>query len=381
MAALIWFRIVAAGAIGLIAWRGPLWAIPLSVVVPCLIAIQPTRSTAGATSFAYYAAASLPVIAVAKAYWPSREASAVLMWLAAAALLSLPWCFCWTRRESRRPWTAAVAVALTAVPPLCIIGWASPLLSAGVLFPNSAWFGIAAVLALPGLLIHKRTRLITLLAATAASLVLNTHVKHVTRPTAWAGQMTRFHRPRQADDLGDFDIEEQLQHVAESSGSKVLVFPEGAVRRWTDATDAFWAPAVADAGKTLLIGAGQPIPGSARYYNSVIIVGDHPRPAFHQRIPVPGGMWNPFQPQGGVALNLLGPGTVDVGGQRAAILICYEQLLTWPMLRSAVEKPTVLIATSNEAWTASTIVPRIQHTCVRAWARLFGLPVISAINS
>jgi apolipoprotein N-acyltransferase len=62
-----------------------------------------------------------------------------------------------------------------------------------------------------------------------------------------------------------------------------------------------------------------------------------------------------------------------------AILICYEQLLTWPMLRSAVEKPTLLIAISNEAWTASTIVPRVQHMCIRAWARLFGLAVISAI--
>jgi apolipoprotein N-acyltransferase len=125
----------------------------------------------------------------------------------------------------------------------------------------------------------------------------------------------------------------------------------------------------------------QPIPDSARYYNSVVIVGDHARPAFHQRIPVPGGMWNPFQTQGGVVLNFLGPGTVDVGDQRAAILICYEQLLTWPMLRSAIEKPTLLIAISNEACTAATIVPRVQHTCVRAWARLFGLPVISAINS
>jgi hypothetical protein len=32
------------------------------------------------------------------------------------------------------------------------------LLAAGVLFPNSAWFGISATLALPGLLIYKRTR-------------------------------------------------------------------------------------------------------------------------------------------------------------------------------------------------------------------------------
>ena len=157
MASLTWSRVVAAGAIGLIAWRGQFWAMPLSILVPCLIAAQPTRSTAGATSLAYSAAASWPVIGVAKAYWPSSEASAVLMWMAAALLLSVPWFFCWTRKESLRPWTAAIAVVLTALPPLCIIGWASPLLSAGVLFPSSAWLGIAAALALPGLLIHKKT--------------------------------------------------------------------------------------------------------------------------------------------------------------------------------------------------------------------------------
>jgi hypothetical protein len=57
------------------------------------------------------------------------------------------------------------------------------------------------------------------------------------------------------------------------------VFPEGAVRHWTDATDAFWASAVADAGKTILIGAGQPIPGSTRSYNSLVIVGEHEKNA------------------------------------------------------------------------------------------------------
>jgi hypothetical protein len=381
MASLTWSRVAAVGAIGLIAWRGQLWAMPLTILVPCLIAAQPTRFTSAATSFAYYAAASLPVIGVAEAYWPSSEASAVFMWMAAAALLSLPWFLCWTRKESLRPWTVAIAIVLTAVPPLCIIGWASPLLSAGVLFPDSAWLGIAAALALPGLLIHKKTRLVTLVVASGASIFMNVQAKEIAMPTGWVGKMTRIHRPRKADDLADFAIEEQLQRAAQSSRAKVLVFPEGAVRRWTDATNAFWAPTVSHAGKTLLIGAGEPIPGSARYYNAVIVVGDHAGPALHQRIPVPGGMWNPFHSDRGVALNLLGPGTVDVGGQRAAALICYEQLLTWPMLRSAIERPTVLVAISNESWTAATLVPQVQHACVRAWARLFGLPVISAINS
>jgi len=234
---------------------------------------------------------------------------------------------------------------LTALPPLCIVGWASPLLSAGVLFPNSAWFGIAATLALPGLLIHRKTRFAAVVVAGAATVFLNIHAKQRTIPTGWVGKMTRVHRPRTADGFADFAIEEQLQRTAQSSPAKVLVFPEGAVRRWTDATDAFWAPTVSRSGKTLLIGAGEPIPGSARYYNAVIIVGDHAGPALHQRIPVPGGMWNPFHSERGVALDLLGPGTVDVGGQR------YEQLLTWPMLRSAIERPTLLVAISNESWT------------------------------
>ena len=42
----------------------------------------------------------IAVIGVAKVYWPSNEASAVFMWMAAATLLSVPWFFCWTRLES-----------------------------------------------------------------------------------------------------------------------------------------------------------------------------------------------------------------------------------------------------------------------------------------
>ena len=97
----------------------------------------------------------------------------------------------------------------------------------------------------------------------------------------------------------------------------------------------------------MLIGAGQPIPGSSKYYNSVVIVGKDQHQAVHQRIPVPGGMWNPLRPKGTFAADVFASGTVDVGGQRAAILICYEQLLAWPMLRSAIEHPTLLITISK----------------------------------
>ncbi|MCL4853793.1 MAG: hypothetical protein KJZ78_20745 [Bryobacteraceae bacterium] len=89
MATLSWSRVTAAGAIGFAAWQGALWAIPLSILAPCLIATQPTRVAAGATSFTYYAAASVPVIAVAEVYWPSLGLRSILLWITAEIAASL----------------------------------------------------------------------------------------------------------------------------------------------------------------------------------------------------------------------------------------------------------------------------------------------------
>jgi len=373
------FRVLGAALIGFIAWHELFWAIPLSILMPCLAASQRTRFGASAASFAYYASASYPVVAVAREYSPSVGARA-LLWLIAAVLLSAPLVMCWTGRSALRPWTTTGAMILSVLPPLCIVGWASPLVSAGVLFPKAGWLGVIATLAVPGLLLARRTRVAAVLAAGMAALFLNAHARPISPPKTWEAEMTHIHRARVANDLEELSIEDHLQRVAVSSKRSVLVFPEGSVRRWTDATDAFWTAALGGSHKILVIGAVQPIDGSANYNNSVVILRDLERDTVHQRIPVPGGMWNPLVPKS-FALNLFNPGIAHIGGERAAILICYEQLLAWPMLRSAVESPTQLIAISNEVWTAGTVVPAVQHACARAWARLFGLPLISATNS
>ena len=62
------------------------------------------------------------------------------------------------------------------------------------------------------------------------------------------------------------------------------------------------------------------------------------------------------------------------------MLICYEQLIVWPVLTALVDEPDVLITIANVAWLAGTPIPDCQAAAVRCWARLFWLPIVSAIN-
>jgi hypothetical protein len=118
--------------------------------------------------------------------------------------------------------------------------------------------------------------------------------------------------------------------------------------------------------------------GAPKYRNAVLIAGAESG-LFFQRIPVPIGMWKPFS-DAGVPLNVSGKGTVQIGGVRAAVLICYEQLLAWPVLQSMTELPSVVLAVANEYWVQRTPIPRCQAASVKAWARLFHVPVLSATN-
>jgi apolipoprotein N-acyltransferase len=91
-------------------------------------------------------------------------------------------------------------------------------------------------------------------------------------------------------------------------------------------------------------------------------------------------MWKPFSTSG-FPLRACGRGTVRVCGERAAVLICYELLLTWPVLSANLEHPTILVGIANDYWASRTIIPAEQRVVLSAWARLFGLPKLIAVNT
>jgi hypothetical protein len=378
-------------------------------LMPVLATVQERRGHAFIVAASYFAGATWPVIPGARNFFgPTPGAiDAVALWLAAVVVLAAPWSAVWTVRRNQLSWRVPLGLALTAVPPLGIIGVASPLSSAGLLFPGTAWLGLIATAVLPVAILIKPKWSFPAMAGLA---IISNAVWNEPQPVLWDAVDT---------DLGgiahevpspgaQFAAMQWLQKRAVRSSSKVVIFPETAVPMWTAATESFWEETLSRVradGKTLVIGAGlpgvdpvpfdlsadlaalgdgRPVLGRAQprkavsFRNGAVFRGLE-TDTFVQRIPVPLGMWHPFR-RGGVPLNVGGRGTIVISGKRAAIWICYEQLLIWPVLESMLERPTVIVAMANDYWAADTTIPRCQASLVSAWARLFGLPYVLSVN-
>jgi apolipoprotein N-acyltransferase len=249
--------------------------------------------------------------------------------------------------------------------------------------------------------------------AAVANLI---HPMEPTAPPGWEGINTHFGSIAQevADPLAVYRVAEEIQREALSAQASVIVFPETVVPYWTASTDAFWQQTLAElkaGGKTVLVGARisreqldsrrlydfsaelatlgstqSPVPAgpsrstqwSPAYFNAIVIRGAQ-EATFEQRIPVPMAMWNPFKSES-APLNLEGPAVLRIGSKRAAILICYEQLIVWPLVTAMLENPDVLVGAANDYWAFDTTIPRFQRSAVQSWARLFGISYVLAVN-
>lgn len=369
-------RTALAALTGVVAWSGPAAFIPLSLALPIICSPLPTRRHRVSVALAYYAAALWPVIAAGLQFYGLPAVPFLLVIVGVATFMLAA---CWLL-----PGTVLPMVAV-AVPPIGIIGVANPLTSAGILFPGTSWIGLIATALIPfGV---ARCPACTVPTVLVVALTLNGLARTPQPPAGWRGVDTHFGDIRNKKDLAaEFRSAEWIQQVARSSDTRVLVFPELSVTRWTPATEAFWQPTLAPLGedsRTLLLGAGLPISGGQDYRNVLIAVPfglSTETPFVEQSIPLPWVMWNPIAVKDRVPLNLWGRRIIEVAGQRTAALICYEQLILWPVFTAVSERPTVLVAISNAVWTKGTPIPNLQRSAVWAWSRLFDIPAISAVN-
>ena len=359
------------------------WAVSQShlvftIALPVVTMRQPDRFRATAAALAYFLAAGADILRVGP-YLATTESSSVplgFFWVGAAFLQSLVWCWCWDKEV--RFLRTTVALILSAVPPVGLIGWAHPFHAAGWLFPTLGVTGLFCTLAL----VELATRKAEVLVLVAALGFVSSRYQFESKPIPWVGLNTQYGDVFAGDDpLGVMDA--VARQVCENP-AVVQVWPESIVPHWNESTEAFWSEIVADAkqrGKTVALGStiGIPDPFRLCLRNVVIIQGWEARPAVDQRTPILGATWHPVSGSG-VPLQLFASPNRELAGQYAAFLICYEQLLAWSYLSLLVDRPTVLVGVTNSYWVTDTSIPAVQTACLKSWARLFNIPLVQAVN-
>jgi apolipoprotein N-acyltransferase len=372
-------------AVGATAWSGYTPAIAFSLLVLILLVLPRRRRDVFLLMLCYYAGATWQIIPGASVFFGhhANPIQILFLWLGASSILAAPWAALWSHRPRLRLCGVLITLVLLAVPPLGIIGCASPLTAAGILFPGLAWAGLVLTLLLCGFLAAYPRRAIVLTLAVA----LPAHVSYrpAKSPADWQAVSTHFGGVGldTPDPLAEYAAAQLIQNTALNSSARVIVFPETVVSNWNEATDAFWDRTIQMLrrdGKTLLVGANVSEPNGRRYFNAIVVRGATANGEFLQRIPIPIAMWTPYG-EDGVPLRLAGAGTLDIAGSKAAVLICYEHLLVWPVMTSFTRRPTVLLGIANVYWARATTVPNIQRACLTSWARLFHVPLLWAENT
>lgn len=335
----------------------------------------------------YYAAAGRGLLQGATVFFtvPTESPSwwiGAAIWLVPSALLALAWAFCWGQKL--RGLRLVILLVVLSLPPLGIVGWANPLTAAGALFPALGWLGMGLTIAFCYVLTAAPYPALVLAFVALAGFQNLMNDRPVAR-AGWVGIDTQFSASRGVND--EFSRLKALQKLvndksAASPAGTILVLPElvggdwSINRMWWDQTQT----ALAAKRQTVLLGVSeQEQQTSLQYTNKIVSIGTHTDVSMVDRVPVPVSMWRPWADDGAVA-PWFQSGVGLVGGTRVAHLICYEQLLMWPILVSMANSPDILLGASNGWWARGTSIPAIQAEAMHAWGRLFKKPVVLSQN-
>lgn len=377
-------------AIAGLAWRAPIWWMgPLAgLVLPIGVpALRNGRSRFIAAAL-YFGAGSFGLVPGAGVFFGHGPTSYILgtgLWIGSAALLAAPWLIA----DSKKPWTIITALALDIIPPIGLFGWLSPISAAGVLFPGSGLFGIiilmVSIIAFHILYkSHSIEGLIKVGAPAALIIILGggliTHQldKNKTGVPDFLFSAVNTNLGLVPENpIAVINRNKQAIRVAQRDHAFIVVLPE-TVADWLPGTAEQYQDAV-PRGQRWLIGATTHS-ADGLLSDSVIEIG---RGGLDKIIgqaafPVPVSMWHPWE-KGGYAATWREP-IVKIDGFKTAIVICYDQIISWPWLEAEAGRPDAIIAPRNDWWAIGTGIPKIQLNTDKAMSRLTGARLIVSTN-
>lgn len=334
---------------------------------------------------AYAFGASLLTIAPIKAVLGD---DAILQLIAAPLLLTAtivaPWMIISGKGKTRLI-TSIVACCLAILPPIGTIASPNPFMTAGYLFPDTGIMGLFLVAGLIIMPAHlpKKIRMIFIVILLATSGLTNFIYKPPTPPENWMAVNTSF------QDFYDNPISERNKRVGiirkeitdqTLDGKEVLITAESVLGINTPGLEPQLNLLSARAKRnnaTLLVGVVHKTEGGLE--NSLLILGQD-QGRYDARQPVPLVMWN-LWPTTNFKAHWFRAGIREIKGKRAAILICWEEWVPWPLLISSFGNPEIILSASNHGWAGKDSgMWKKQTTSANALARLYGLPMIRAVN-
>ena len=373
-----------AASVGVVAWSGEPLLLPIAMLFPTLWAFAPSRIGAVLVSAGYFLAASRGLPQGVVNFYGSGFGAGFTLWVGAAIGFVLVHAVLWTACPGiSRSTRYLLAAVLMSIPPFGIVGWAHPITAAGVLFPAWGWLGlVAAVIGL----FTMTTRYWPIAIAIFGGLWIWSAATWTPpkMPEGWIGLDTQFGGGQEV--YTNYEHHRELitrVNAAVNDANSVVILPEGAVGFWTPMVERLWLDALVDVDVT--VNAGAIVVNAAGYDNVMLeISGTNANVLYKERMPVPVSMWQPWKKLagevGGAQAHIFANPVFDFAGLRIAPLICYEQLLIWPILHSVMLSPDAIIATGNGWWTTETTIVAIQGGIAVAWAQLFDLPLITAFN-
>jgi hypothetical protein len=376
--------IASAVASGWIAWSGYVLLLPVALAFPVLWSQARNRTTAALVSAGYFLAASRGLPQGVATFYAADLLPGLLLWLIASASFVAVHAALWSRHEKSLPVRYLAAFLLMMLPPFGITGWAHPVTAAGVLLPGTGWYGLIATIAgLTGLV--SRWRPVIAIALGGFWLWSAAFWTEPDVPKTWRGVDLELHASlgREAGLQHQRDLIATVLRAA-AGDTRFVVLPESALGFWTPSVERLWKRDLSGSVVTVIAGATVI---DAEGYDNVLVAIDRNggRILYRERMPVPGSMWQPWRlwlgQSGGARADFFANPVVGIGPARLTPLICYEQLIVWPVLQSMFFDPDVIVAVGNGWWAAGTSIVAVQRASATAWARLFSKPLVLSFNT
>jgi hypothetical protein len=347
-------------------------------------------------ALAYFGVGGSALPAEVQSFFGSGWVIGIGLWVLSSVILSAPWAW------ASRGWRVVLVLLIEAVPPIGFFGWMSPIASAGVLYPGLGLAGftlglgllwVLAVLARPASTLNALTlSMVESVVLSGASIWANAAYTPPEPPAGWIGVNT--HVGRESDDVMAEVARNQrwinqaaaavAQEAKAGAKSRIVVLPEDVAGTCGPGTAAQVRAAMRP-GDVWLVGSSvltnRPH-WDGRYLNAVVGLGLRGDAVlFVSPVPVPGGMWKPWNAEKSYTAAYWWEPVQTIAGVRTWASICYDQVIAWPWLQALVQRPDVVLRVSNFWYEpAGAVAPRVEASTTAAWTRLVGAAVVTAVN-